>query len=229
MANKLKNLILNEVSAVDQGANQKANFLMFKSKGTKAMTPSEIEKKLSESESALTKANATVESLTADIAKSKTEIETISKSLEAANAEIAKRDEEIAKRDSQIKELVEKAEQAALISEVQKMFPHTKGTDIEKAAVLKSVHAISDEAVRKNALEALNQAEAFAASFAKKTGSSPSSGDEDMVEDAKGYKKKFDSLVQKNMKETGANRSNAISSVLKTEEGKKLYESAKAK
>lgn len=134
-----------------------------------------------------------------------------------AKTEITKRDETIAKRDEEIAKLKGEKEDAELRAEVEKKYPHSKGTVEEKMAVLKSIKAMPDESVRKNLLTSLDQAETSLAELAKEKGASGGEGG------GAGPKEALDAMAKSIAEKEKITFQQGFSKALETPEGKKLY------
>lgn len=231
MASNLTNLSLNEVSAVDDGANPHAHIVLFKAKGTAEMTPAEIEKKLGDTETDLKKAREEAAVLKSEVEKAKTEkadlekkLADVTKAADEAKTAVTKAAEDLKKAQDENKVLTEKALDASLLAEVQKSYPKSKGTDAEKVAMLKAIKAVPDESVRKSMTEALVQAEKLAATFEKENGTK-----KDVEKSSTGDPAKdLDEMVAKHATEKKITKAKAYSEVLKTEDGKKLYAESRA-
>lgn len=128
---------------------------------------------------------------------------------------LAKQNDELAKGIA-----VEKAarENAELEKRASDEFKNLPGTLTEKAALLKSLESIPDEATRKAAIAAVKAGDtAIASAFTRKGaggGSSESSSASDQL----------DTLAKKYASDNKTDYSKAYQAVIKTDEGKKLYE-----
>ena len=259
MAKFLTNLVLDEISLVDEGANPEAHVAFFKRKGLdmnideikKSLEKAEAENKVLKAENALTNderdfykslsdadktaflsADAAVrkakmgdnfkKSLSGDEAEAVTKkLADAEKAAADAKVEITKRDEAIAKRDEEISKLKGDVDNAALREEVLKSYPNSKGTIEEKVAVLKTIKATGDEAVRKSLLDTLARDEAAATAFSKEKGAGGGNGGDDA-------KTKLDNLAKgivEKAKEKGETLTfeQGFAKALDTEDGRKLY------
>lgn len=186
-------------------------------------TPAEIEKSLSDKTIELSKANDKITSLTADVEKGKTDLAAVSKERDEVKKALDESKAEVTKLKDENTKLVEKAADAELIAEVQKNYPHSKGTDVEKAAVLKAFKAIPDEAVRKNALDTLAKAEESAKAAATAKGKSPNETVNKENAATGDVQKDFDALVDKTATEKKISKAKATAEVMDTKEGRELY------
>lgn len=226
MAKKLVNLLVNEISLVDKGANQHAHVSFFKSKGSN-MTPKELEDKLAKAEkdvATLTTENADLkkklDDATAEVKKSVTDVQ---KKLDDSEAEVKKLKEDGTKKDEEIAKLKTAGEDKDLLAEVAKKFPLTAGTAEEKAAVLKAVKAMP-EAQSKVVLKQMEDAEKILADLAKEKGTSGATNEGG----AKDAKAKLDELAKKIATDEKTTFEQGFSKALDTDEGRKLNEEIRA-
>jgi hypothetical protein len=232
----IKNLVLHEISHVSNPANPGARVVLWKKasvekEGVEPMSPEELQKKVTELETANSVLTKRVETIVT-MAKSagvdvlvNGEAVTVSKTAEPEMIEfegqrIAKSAipavvlEAIEKSRRETAELRDQMEVQAITKRATEMFPHLKGTDAEKAAMLKSVEAIADETVRKSVVESLKAADAAVAKTFEEKGS-------DHVDETS-PKAQLDKLAKTYSEEKGVTFHAAFAEITKSGEGKRL-------
>lgn len=117
------------------------------------------------------------------------------------------------------KEADEAAEMASLSKRVEKLLKHSSGTDKVKAAVLKAVDGIADEATRTAALEMLAAGDGAQALLQQSVGHLGGGDPESPAA-------QLDRMAEKVAKDKSIALSKAYAEVLKTADGKRLYAEA---
>ena len=245
---EVRRLKLGEVSHVDKPSNRQSLAALWKreaTKGGESMDPEEIAKKAKELEtqvSELTKSNEaltkTVASLTesAKAAGLSVEGDKIVKSapteyVELDGQKIAKSDihpavlAHIEKADREKRELIQKAEETALLKRADDEVPNLVGTAAERAALLKAVDSVADETVREALKKSLKAADEAMKSLTKAAGSDSGKTSDEDSDDAE----KLDLMVEETAKKKGISKSEAYAEVMKSAEGRKLAASGMKK
>ncbi len=137
-------------------------------------------------------------------------LDEVTKALDEAKGLIAKRDEIIGKQADEIETL-------KLSAEVEKTYPNAKGTTEEKVRTLKAIKAITDESVKKTLLDSFAASEELAKNLCVEKGAG-SGGDATGTPESKLQK-----MAEEKAKTDNIPFAKAYGEVLKTDEGKSLY------
>lgn len=116
----------------------------------------------------------------------------------------------------------EKLENSELQKRADEILKNSPGTIEERSALLKAAESISDEAVRKKAIESLKAGDAALAKAFTKAGSTGGSDGGD-----KGAEGQLDALAKKYAADNKVNYYKAYDEVIKTAEGNELYKATK--
>jgi hypothetical protein len=242
--NIIKNLVLNEISHVSDPANKGSTVVLWKradaTKGGDLMNPEELAKKLEELEtqvSELEKSSMDYESkykkLMSAMEKAGMSMEemdgemVISKSAEAVEEYIDIEGERIAKSTvpTPVLALLEKsakeaddlrkaAEYVELKKRAVEVMPNMAGTEDSKAALLKSVESIGDEAVRSDILKSLKAADAAVKKSFEERG-------QDFVDETTPAAK-LDKMAKEHAEKEGIPFHSAYAQIIKSVDGRKL-------
>lgn len=242
--NVIKNLVLNEISHVSDPANKGSVAVLWKradaTKGGDQMNPEELAKKLEELEtqvSELSKANMDYESkykkMMTAMEKAGMSVDekdgemVINKSAETAEEFIEVDGEKIAKSTvpAPVLAMLEKSakeaddlRKAAQYTELKKraveMLPNMGGTEDIKAALLKAVESVSDEAARDDILKSLKAADAAVKKSFEERG-------QDFVDETTPAAK-LDKMAKELAAKDGVTFHAAYAEIVKSAEGRKL-------
>lgn len=238
-SHNLKNVQVEEVSLVDQGANQHAYIKLYKNGGK--MDIEQLAKRLEEVEAqnqvltTLSKMNdaekAYMDGMDEDAKKRFMDMkpEERKKLMEkgkmeksAAMIEIEKRlyeEQEIRKAlADKIQKMQDENEMLKLEKRAEKELAGIPGTPSQKAVILKAIDGISHEDIRRIAFESISRANERNVSVTKEYGASGSN------DDPAG---KLEALAKNYAKEHGVSVPIAYSKVLDTEEGRELRKQEK--
>jgi len=242
--NVVKNLVLNEISHVSDPANKGSTVVLWKmadaTKGGDHMNPEELAKKLEELETqvselekskmdyeskykkmmdAMEKAGMKMEEKDGEMMISKS-AETPEEFLEIAGEKIAKSSipsvvlAQLEKSAKEAEDLRKAAEYVELKKRATELVPNMAGTEDHKAALVKAVDSIADEAVRDEIVKSLKAADAAVKKTFEERGS-------DHVDETSAAAR-LDKMAQEYAAEKGVTFHTAFAEVIKSGEGRKL-------